>query len=145
MGRHQIGRGVRLRRQNYTVNRTRVVAIGHADLDQPKCVKCDKPISDDRMWRDGAKQHQRFCSEYCRGRYYQGHVGRTLTHGVPSGREGRWKDLYAQARTARGGWVSAACRDERDASQSVNSINQRRDFEARKDGLTIYVRFVVAA
>lgn len=106
----------------------------------PVCEGCAKPIPDVRFLAN-CGPNVRFCSNRC-AKHTRG-----ITSGrvAGTGRIGRLKPFYDQARSANGEWIEIQATSTTDADSIVASArNNAGGFDARRNGLIVLIRKVVA-
>lgn len=121
------------------------VSASESDYAQPRCLKCGKRISDDRLdaksRKDGDPLSVRYCSGSC------GSTANQIKRGVGTGRgsTGRWRSEYDRATAANGEWIVVHCDTDATAVSLCASANNKSGLEAMRSGLAVSIRLVVAA
>lgn len=134
MSDHRTRSGARLRTDSRVVTaRSRTMAM-EGDYTVRRCAVCQKRLS---VFRPDNIQT---CSRGCKKSQQLTRRGERK-----GGRSTKWRPLYERARLAVGQWISHDCESRFEAERLSIGMNQRKDFEARRDGLTVFVRLVVAA
>jgi hypothetical protein len=130
--------GARLRTKSLMVRRGQYVATTDADLVQPVCAQCGDRLND--LDGYGVTEAKKYCSPRCRRMARNRRTGR-----VGAAKPTRWAATLDKARKAGGSEIAVSCESKQTAERLALMFGNKRDFNARYCGSTVFVWFVAAS
>lgn len=108
-------------------------AATDADYASTRCLYCGVRLN-------VIGRANKFCSDNHRVSYF--HNNKCARGTLPKKAEGRWRFAYDQARAAIGEWITVQCESRHDAGSLETIANNKKGFDAVRNGASVSLRFM---